>query len=87
VAASFGLKRQLSRSSVWVAHGLGATLFVTVCISALQGIVYNIRPLRTKDKPYLDVISESTNNPRRLTIDWVMIDPFTLPPSSIIPTY
>src|ERR1700736_5165875 len=64
-----------------------ATLFVTACVFALQGIVYNVRPLRTKDKPYLDVISESINNPLRLTIGWAMVDPTTLPPSSIILAY
>jgi 4-hydroxybenzoate polyprenyltransferase len=64
-----------------------ATLFVTACIFALQGIFYNVPPLRTKDKPYLDVISESINNPLRLTIGWVMVDPHTLPPSSIILAY
>jgi 4-hydroxybenzoate polyprenyltransferase len=64
-----------------------ATLFVTACVFALQGIVYNVPPLRTKDKPYLDVISESVNNPLRLTIGWAMVDPFTLPPSSIILAY
>jgi 4-hydroxybenzoate polyprenyltransferase len=64
-----------------------ATLFVTACIFALQGIFYNVPPLRTKDKPYLDVISESINNPLRLTIGWVMIDPHTLPPSSVILAY
>jgi 4-hydroxybenzoate polyprenyltransferase len=62
-------------------------LFVTGCIFALQGIFYNVSPLRTKDKPYLDVISESINNPLRLTIGWLMIDPFTLPPSSVILAY
>jgi len=64
-----------------------ATLFVTACIFALQGIVYNVPPVRTKDKAYLDVISESINNPLRLTIGWAMVDPTTLPPSSIILAY
>ena len=63
------------------------TMFVTACIFGLQGIVYNVSPLRSKDKPYWDVISESINNPLRLTIGWVMIDPVTLPPSSIILAY
>lgn len=63
------------------------TLFVTACIFGLQGIVYNVSPLRSKDKPYWDVISESINNPLRLTIGWVMIDPFTLPPSSVVLAY
>jgi len=54
---------------------------------ALQGIIYNVPPIRTKDKAYLDVISEAINNPLRLMIGWAMIDPTTLPPSSIILTY
>jgi 4-hydroxybenzoate polyprenyltransferase len=60
---------------------------LVACIFALQGIVYNVPPIRTKDKAYLDVISESINNPLRLMIGWAMIDPTTLPPSSIILTY
>ena len=62
-------------------------MFFVGCIFALQGIVYNVPPLRTKDKPYLDVISESVNNPIRLLIGWAMVDPTTLPPSSIILSY
>ena len=59
------------------------TLFITACIFGLQGIVYNVQPFRSKDKAYWDVISESINNPIRLTIGWVMVDPSTLPPSSL----
>jgi len=59
------------------------TLFYIACIFCIQGILYNLRPFRTKDKPYLDVISESVNNPIRLIIGWVIVDPTTLPPSSI----
>jgi 4-hydroxybenzoate polyprenyltransferase len=60
---------------------------IVACLFALQGIVYNVPGARTKDKAYLDVISESVNNPLRLVIGWAMIDPTTLPPSSIILTY
>jgi 4-hydroxybenzoate polyprenyltransferase len=76
-----------------VAVGLGAallaskTMFVTAVLFAMQGIVYNVRPMRSKDKAFLDVISESVNNPLRLMIGWAMIDPTTLPPSSIILAY
>lgn len=63
------------------------TMFVIACVFAMQGIVYNVPPLRTKDKAYLDVISESVNNPLRLLIGWAMVDPTTLPPSSIILAY
>lgn len=70
--------------AAWIAS---ATMFFTAVVFALQGIVYNVQPLRSKDKPYWDVISESINNPLRLIIGWVMIDPHTLPPSSIILAY
>ena len=68
----------------WLASG---TMFVVASIFAIQGIVYNVPPLRTKNQAYLDVISESINNPLRLMIGWAMIDAATLPPSSIVLTY
>lgn len=63
-----------------------STLIAGVLFAA-QGVVYNVPPLRTKDKAYLDVLSESINNPLRLLIGWAMVDGTTLPPSSIILTY
>ena len=63
------------------------SMFMFASIFAIQGIVYNVPPLRTKDRAYLDVISESINNPLRLMIGWAMVDPTTLPPSSVILTY
>lgn len=78
---------------VFIFIGLGCawigskTLFMVACVFAAQGIVYNVPPLRSKNLPYWDVISESINNPLRLTIGWVMVDPTTLPPSSVILAY
>jgi 4-hydroxybenzoate polyprenyltransferase len=63
------------------------TMFGIAVLFAAQGAVYNIRPLRTKDQPYLDVISESVNNPLRLMFGWAMVDPTTLPPASILLAY
>jgi 4-hydroxybenzoate polyprenyltransferase len=79
--------------TVLVAVGLACAfsaskiMLIVACIFALQGIIYNVPGIRTKDKAYLDVVSESINNPVRLMIGWAMIDPTTLPPSSIILTY
>lgn len=52
-----------------------------------SGIAYNVRPLRTKDAVYWDVATEAVNNPIRLTIGWLIIDPTTLPPSSLLFAY
>lgn len=69
------------------AYAASTTMFAVACLFALQGIVYNVPPIRTKDRAYLDVISESINNPLRLMIGWAMVDPTTLPPGSIILSY
>lgn len=63
------------------------TMYFIASVFALQGILYNVSPLRTKDVAFLDVISESVNNPLRLIIGWVIIDPTTLPPGSVILMY
>jgi 4-hydroxybenzoate polyprenyltransferase len=63
------------------------TMYFIAIVFGLQGIIYNVAPLRTKDIAYLDVISESVNNPLRLIIGWVMVDPTTLPPGSLILMY
>jgi len=69
--------------AAWV----GTSLFLIACLLALQGLIYNVPPIRTKDLPYIDVISESVNNPLRLMIGWAMVDTATVPPSSIILAY
>lgn len=69
------------------AYVVSRTMLLAAIVFAMQGVFYNVLPMRTKDKPYLDVISESINNPLRLIIGWAMIDPTTLPPSSIILSY
>lgn len=69
------------------AYASSLTMLVVAVVFGLQGVFYNVQPLRTKDKAYLDVISESINNPLRLLIGWAIIDPTSLPPSSVILAY
>ncbi|QIL74522.1 UbiA family prenyltransferase [Hymenobacter sp. HDW8] len=65
-----------------------------------MGIMYNVRPIRTKERVYLDVLSESVNNPIRFVLGWFIVAPalslhdFTplsffsaLPATSIIVAY
>jgi len=50
----------------------------------VSGWIYNIPPVRSKARPYLDVLSEAVNSPIRLTLGWAMIDGTTLPPGSLL---
>jgi decaprenyl-phosphate phosphoribosyltransferase len=52
----------------------------------VMGCVYNLQPLRTKDIPYLDVVSESVNNPIRLLAGWLIVTS-TVPPVSLLLSY
>lgn len=53
----------------------------------IMGCLYNIPPIRTKDKPYLDVLSESVNNPLRLVLGWYCTGIQVLPPASLVMAY
>ena len=63
---------------------LGATISIwfTLTLLALwvMGCLYNIEPIRTKDVPYLDVLSEAVNGPLRMLAGWLMVG---LPPATI----
>ena len=52
-----------------------------------MGLIYNVPPIRAKDRPYLDVLTESVNNPLRLVIGWSALVVAALPPSSILLSY
>ena len=71
--------------------GLGFWINVSVGLSLLalfvMGVVYNVEPVRSKDRPYLDVISESVNNPLRFLIGWAVFAPDAIPPASILLSY
>ena len=69
---------------IGLASTINGTFLVTSVVFALAGMAYNIPPVRTKDVPYLDVLSESLNNAIRLTLGWAMIDGGTLPPASLL---
>ncbi|MDA1264500.1 MAG: UbiA prenyltransferase family protein [Planctomycetota bacterium] len=53
----------------------------------VMGCVYNVRPVRSKEVPFLDVITESVNNPIRLLLGWFALVPDRLPPISLALAY
>lgn len=73
--------------------GLGIAFFVNIffffmCLWLwVMGIIYNVKPLRTKDIPYLDVLSESVNNAIRLLMGWFIVTVNVAPPSSFVLGY
>jgi 4-hydroxybenzoate polyprenyltransferase len=61
--------------------------FASALLLWVMGIVYNAPPLRTKEWPYLDVLSESVNNPIRLFLGWFALITGHVPPMSLVISY
>jgi decaprenyl-phosphate phosphoribosyltransferase len=70
---------------------LAASLNVYFLASAVwlwvMGVLYNVPPIRTKEWPYVDVLSESINNPIRLLLGWFALVTVRLPPVSLAISY
>lgn len=61
------------------------SLVLSLLALLAAGFIYNVRPLRTKDIPFLDAISESANNPIRFLIGWYAFAPEnSFPPVSLL---
>jgi len=71
--------------------GLALTLNRYFAVSALAlwllGVSYNVRPIRTKEWPYIDVLSESANNAVRLLLGWFPLIQDRVPPMSLLLAY
>jgi decaprenyl-phosphate phosphoribosyltransferase len=74
-----------------VGIGLGALVslpFVAVLgVLWILGTAYNTPPVRTKDVPLLDVLSEAANNPVRMLAGWYLTGAVTTPPTSLLIGY
>ena len=66
---------------------LGTAFLVTMAVLWIMGCLYNIPPIRTKDVPYLDVASESVNNPLRMLAGWYIVTDAVIPPLSLLVAY
>jgi 4-hydroxybenzoate polyprenyltransferase len=77
----------LSSLGVLLARQLSDSFVITSIFFLLMGIIYNIEPLRAKDRVYLDVVIESINNPIRFLLGWFAWTPYVFPPSSILLSY
>lgn len=85
-----------------LAYSISLNFLATSIFLLFMGLVYNVRPLRTKERVYVDVLSESVNNPIRFALGWFMVAPVlsmgsgewwlinfidTMPPLSIVVAY
>lgn len=70
-----------------LAWSINPYFFASALFLWVMGLAYNIPPVRTKEWPYVDVLSESVNNPIRLLLGWFALVTGRFPPLSLAIAY
>jgi decaprenyl-phosphate phosphoribosyltransferase len=70
-----------------VARAISTPFTLTALALWIMGCVYNIPPVRSKDLPYVDVLSEAINNPIRMLAGWFIVTSVTVAPASLLLSY
>lgn len=90
VSVPLGYAQWLAVGAVGVGGGwaaLGTPFGLTLLALWVMGCLYNVRPVRTKDVAYLDVLSESVNNPLRMLAGWYLTGTALLAPTTLLVSY
>ena len=77
----------LGAIGVTAAFALNAPFGMSALALWVMGVVYNVPPMRSKELAYIDVLSESINNPIRLALGWFALIQDRLPPLSLVLAY
>ncbi len=93
VSENMKLSFVLIEYALLIVLGICCSLYVGKVFTCMEiwllimGVLYNVKPIRTKDIPYLDVLSESINNMIRLLLGWFIVTQDFQPPISILIGY
>ena len=77
----------LAAVGLGLAWSINLPFFASALWLWVMGILYNVPPIRTKEWPYVDVLSESINNPIRLLLGWFALIGDRVPPLSLALSY
>lgn len=77
----------LAGTGLIIASFLNLTFLFASIALLVMGVLYNVKPFRTKDFAYLDVLSESINNPIRFVLGWATVTTLVFPPVSVLIAY
>lgn len=70
----------LMAASISLGFVVSRPFALTLLVLGITGTLYNLEPIRSKDIPYVDVLSEALNNPLRMLAGWFIVG---LPPAVI----
>lgn len=77
----------LGAAGLTLAATINWPFFFSGLFLLVMGLIYNVPPVRSKELPYIDVLSESINNPIRLMMGWFIVTAGVFPPISLVVAY
>jgi 4-hydroxybenzoate polyprenyltransferase len=77
----------LAAIGLMMASAVNRPFFFSALALLVMGMIYNVPPVRSKALPYVDVLSESINNPIRLLLGWFAVTQLHVPPLSLLLAY
>jgi len=77
----------LMAAGLWLGAQISTGFVLSVFALWVMGCVYNIPPIRSKDLPYIDVLSEAVNNPLRMLAGWFIPTTHSIAPASLLLSY
>ena len=77
----------LAAIGLYLSYHIKIEFFITNLTLLIMGIIYNVNPIRSKDRVYMDVLSEAINNPLRFLLGWYLVIAPLIPPSSVLLSY
>lgn len=89
VSVPLALVQWIALGAIGLGLGYAINIQFVYTLASLwvMGCVYNIPPVRSKDVPYLDVLTEAVNNPIRMLAGWFIVTSTALPPASLLLCY
>lgn len=87
VGGAYVLWAVLALAGFGLATLVNTGLLASCALLWIMGLAYNVPPVRLKDIPYGDVLSESVNNPIRMAIGWYAMGLTTTPTLSVLLAY
>lgn len=77
----------LAGIAIFISSFMNPMFMVSIVVLMIMGLIYNVPPIRSKNRIYMDVLSESINNPLRLVLGWSLLTTIIIPPLSLIVSY
>jgi len=87
VSVAYGLWLGLAAAGLLLAWVVGWVFLGFAALLWIMGLLYNLRPFRLKDRAFLDVLTESVNNPIRLLLGWYGTGTTLVVPVSLVIAY